>query len=204
MKNIYNMKIVAATNNSHKISEITSILDKNIILVSLADINIHEDIPEEENTLEGNARAKARYVNIKNGMDVFADDTGLEVNCLGNKPGVYSARYAGEQCNSDDNIELLLKEMKNCSDRKARFRTIIVLILNNQEYTFEGIVNGRISSKRSGKEGFGYDPVFIPEGEERSFAEMSLEEKNMISHRARAVRKLTDFLLSHQGNNATL
>ncbi len=195
------MKIVAATNNPHKIKEIKSVLDNSFTLVSLSDIDIVEDIPENEDTLEANARAKAMYINDKNGMDVFADDTGLEVACLGNRPGVHSARYAGDQRDSNDNIDLLLKEMEGSQDRKARFRTVIVLILDGKEHLFEGIVNGKIAKNRSGNKGFGYDPVFIPEGADRSFAEMSLAEKNLVSHRARAIRKLSDFLESKSDNN---
>jgi XTP/dITP diphosphohydrolase len=188
------MKIIFATNNSHKISEITSVIDPVFKLSGLAESGIYEDIPENESTLEGNALAKARYVYKLTGSDVFADDTGLEVDALDNEPGVLSARYAGDQKDSNDNIDKLLDRLKSKKTRKARFRTIIALILDGQEYIYEGIVTGEIIKERRGKNGFGYDPVFKPDGYNKTFAEMELEEKNIISHRARAVSKLSDFL----------
>ncbi len=188
------MEIVFATNNKHKVREISDLLDKNFTLLSLADLNITEEIPEEAETLEENALFKARYVHEKTGLNVFADDTGLEVSALGGAPGVYSARYAGEGRSFDDNIEKLLREMQNATDRSARFRTVIALILNGTEYLFEGTVEGEIIRERRGDDGFGYDPVFLAAGYDRTFAEIPLGEKNRISHRAKAVRHLLEFL----------
>lgn len=191
------MEIVFATNNPHKISEISNIIDSKFKLSGLAESGIHEDIPENENTLEGNALAKARYVYKLIGADVFADDTGLEVEALNNEPGVLSARYAGDHKNPDDNIDTLLKRLEGINNRKARFRTIIALILDGQEYLYEGIVSGEILKERRGEKGFGYDPIFMPDGYDKTFAQMDIEEKNLISHRARALKKLTDFLIHH-------
>lgn len=188
------MKIIFATNNLHKISEIKKVITDRFELSSLEESGITEDIPENENTLEGNAISKARYVYNRTGANVFADDTGLEVEALNNEPGVFSARYAGEQKNSDDNIEKLLCNLANAENRKARFRTIIALILDGEEYLFEGIASGEIIEKRSGNNGFGYDPVFKPQGFTKTFAQMNLDEKNQTSHRARAVLKLSEFL----------
>ncbi len=188
------MEIVFATNNKHKVREISDLLDKNFTILSLADLNITEEIPEEAETLEENALFKARYVHEKTGLNVFADDTGLEVSALGGAPGVYSARYAGEGRSFDDNIEKLLREMQNATDRSARFRTVIALILNGTEYLFEGTVEGEIIRERRGDDGFGYDPVFLAAGYDRTFAEIPLGEKNRISHRAKAVRHLLEFL----------
>jgi len=188
------MKIIFASNNQHKIKEIRSILGNSFTLLSLSDININEDIPEDESLLEGNALLKARYINKLTGMDVFADDTGLEIDTLDGLPGVHSARFAGENKDSDANIEKVFSLLGNTVNRKARFRTVIALILKNKEYLFEGIVNGTIISEKRGTKGFGYDPVFIPEGKKQTFAEMELEEKNSVSHRARAFEKLRDFL----------
>lgn len=188
------MEIVFATNNKHKVREISDLLDKNFTILSLADLNITEEIPEEAETLEENALFKARYVHEKTGLNVFADDTGLEVSALGGAPGVYSARYAGEGRSFDDNIEKLLREMQNTTDRSARFRTVIALILNGTEYLFEGTVDGEIIMERRGNGGFGYDPVFLAAGYDRTFAEIPLGEKNRISHRAKAVRHLLEFL----------
>ncbi len=188
------MDIVFATNNENKTREIRNILDDSFRLLSLTDLNITEDIPENEPTLEGNALHKARYVyNILN-KNVFADDTGLETELLKGLPGVKSARFAGEDKNSDANIDKLLAMLGKSKNRKARFRTVIALIMEGNEYIFEGIVDGRITSHRKGKGGFGYDPVFIPDGETRTFAEMPLSEKNKISHRAMAIEKLKSFL----------
>lgn len=188
------MELVFATNNKHKVREISDLLDSNIRILGLADLNITEDIPEEAETLEENALFKARYVHEKTGKNVFADDTGLEVNALGGAPGVYSARYAGESKSFDDNIEKLLREMHGANDRSARFRTVIALILDGTEYLFEGTIEGEIIRERRGTGGFGYDPVFLATGYDRTFAEIPLGEKNKISHRAKAMRQLLDFL----------
>lgn len=188
------MKLVFATNNKHKIREISDILDNSFSIIGLADVNITGDIPEEADTLAENALFKARYVHEKTDMNVFADDTGLEVEALGGEPGVYSARYAGEGCSFDDNINKLLNRLEGIEDRKARFRTVIALVLENREYLFEGNVEGEILTERKGTGGFGYDPVFRASGYDQTFAEMPLSEKNMISHRAVATRKLLNFL----------
>jgi len=188
------MDIVFATNNENKTREIRNILGKSFNLLSLNDLNINEDIPENEPTLEGNALHKARYVHKMLNMNVFADDTGLEIDMLNGLPGVKSARFAGENKNSDANIEKVLAMMGKSKNRKARFRTVIALIMEGKEYLFGGIVDGMIIPNRRGTDGFGYDPVFIPEGETRTFAEMPLGEKNKISHRARAFEKLRLFL----------
>ena len=188
------MKFVFASNNDHKIKEIRSILGDSHTALSLRELNIFDDIPEEEPNLEGNALAKARYIHRLTGMNVFADDTGLEVDALGGLPGVKSARFAGENKDFSANIDKLLAMLGSNNNRKARFRTIIALILNDNEYLFEGIVEGTIIDERRGSEGFGYDPVFIPSGKDRTFAEMGLSEKNTISHRGRALEKLRKFL----------
>lgn len=188
------MKLIFATNNKHKIREISDLLDQKFSILGLADVNITEDIPEDAETLEENALFKARYVHDKTGMNVFADDTGLEVDALGGAPGVYSARYAGEGRSFDDNNIKLLGEMKNVDNRSARFRTVIALILNGKEYLFEGTVEGEIIRERKGTDGFGYDPVFKALGSSMTFAEIPLSEKNKISHRAKAMRKLLSFL----------
>ena len=188
------MELVFATNNKHKIREISDLLDKNFRILGLADLGITEDIPEEAETLEENALFKARYVHEKTGLNVFADDTGLEVSSLGGAPGVYSARYAGESKSFDDNIEKLLREMMDLSERSARFRTVIALIIDGSEYLFEGTVEGEIIRERRGSGGFGYDPVFLASGYDLTFAEIPLSEKNRISHRAKAMRKLIGFL----------
>jgi XTP/dITP diphosphohydrolase len=188
------MEIVFATNNKHKIKEISDLLDNNFRILGLQDLNITEDIPEEAETLEENALFKARYVHSRTGMNVFADDTGLEVSALGGAPGVYSARYAGEGKSPDDNIVKLLGAMKGAEDRSARFRTVIAMIFEGKEYLFEGTVEGIITEERRGHGGFGYDPVFMAEGYDRTFAEMPLSEKNRISHRAIAMMKLLKFL----------
>ena len=188
------MKFVCATNNSHKISEIKRVIDNSYQLVSLKDIGITEDIPEEENTFEGNALAKARYVFQKTGMNVFADDSGLEVEALNNQPGVYSARYSGNEKDYKANNLLLLKNMKGIANREARFRTVVALIFGGKEYIFDGIIEGSITNKPRGSGGFGYDPLFVPENQKLTFAEMSIEEKNRVSHRSRAITKLSRFL----------
>lgn len=188
------MELVFATNNKHKVREISDLLDGDFKITGLSDLNITEDIPEDAETLEENALFKARYVHGKTGMNVFADDTGLEVTALGGAPGVWSARYAGENKSFDDNIDKLLREMLGATDRSARFRTVIALILDRKEYLFEGIVEGEIITERKGTGGFGYDPVFRATGSDKTFAEIPLQEKNLISHRARAMRKLISFL----------
>ena len=190
------MKLVFATNNQHKLKELQSILGEQIQLLSLKDIGCEEEIPEEQQTLEGNARQKSMYVFEKFGYSCFADDTGLEIEALNGEPGVYSARYAGEEKNSEANINKALKNLANKTNRKARFRTVISLIINGEEKQFEGIVNGEIINEKRGDEGFGYDPIFQPEGYALTFAEMNLEEKNKISHRGRAVEKLVQYLQS--------
>lgn len=196
------MKIVFATNNQHKLQEIREILGNQFEILSLADIGCHEDIPETGNTLEANAHQKAEYVFDHYHIDCFADDTGLEVDALGGAPGVHSARYAeGTDHNSEANMAKLLRELGDNDNRKARFRTVISLIqmeggnpVCSREYQFEGVVEGRIDREKHGSEGFGYDPVFIPEGYDKSFAELGEEIKNQISHRARAVKKLAEWL----------
>lgn len=190
-------ELVFATNNQHKLDEIRQILDGQIHILSLADIGCHVDIPETADTLQGNALQKARYVASHYNMDCFADDTGLEVAALDGAPGVHSARYAGGQGHdSQANMDLLLHNMEKKSDRKARFRTVIALIIKGEEHLFEGIVNGKILTERHGTDGFGYDPVFQPDGFDCTFAEMTASQKNAISHRGRATQKLVKFLTS--------
>lgn len=191
-------QIIFATNNKHKKDEVSHLLPGFEVL-TLSEIGISEDIPETGETLEENALIKANFVFEKTGLDCFADDTGLEVEALGGKPGVYSARYAGEPADPQANIDKLLAELKDIENRKARFRTVIALIQNGEPVFIEGIVNGRIIECRSGASGFGYDPVFIPDGYAQTFAQMSLEEKNKISHRGKATRKLVEFLNSSKG-----
>jgi XTP/dITP diphosphohydrolase len=199
------MTIVFASNNEHKIREIKSILGNSFTLLSLSDIKIQEEIPEDEPILEGNALFKARYIHNATGMNVFADDTGLEIDALDGLPGVHSARFAGESKDSSANIEKVLNMLDRTENRKARFRTVIALIFEKKEYLFEGIVTGTIIREKRGTEGFGYDPVFIPDGKNQTFAEMELVEKNTISHRARAFEKLRDFLYEYplQNNKVT-
>ena len=186
--------LVFATNNLHKLEEVRDILGGSFRIASLKEIGCTDDIPETADTLEGNSLQKARYVKEKFGYDCFADDTGLEVEALGGAPGVFSARYAGPGHDSEANMQKLLKELEGKTNRQAQFRTVVALILEGREYTFEGIVRGTILTERRGTAGFGYDPVFVPEGYAETFAEMGSEEKNRISHRARAVQKLADFL----------
>ena len=191
------MKIVFATNNKHKLEEIKDILGKDFEIVSLAEIGCHEDIPETGLTLEENARQKSTYIVEHYNHDCFADDTGLEVDALNGEPGVHSARYAeGTDHDSEANMRKLLSKMANVKDRTARFRTVISLIINGVEHQFEGRVEGWIATEKHGTEGFGYDPIFIPEGYDKSFAELGEEVKNQISHRARAVKKLAEYLSS--------
>ena len=190
------MKLVFATNNLHKLREVQEMLSNSIEVLSLKDIGCFEDIEETESTLEGNAKLKADYITEKYGFDCFADDTGLEVEALDGKPGVYSARYAGEHGNAEKNMEKLLIELQNKSSRKAKFRTIIALNLRNKQYLFEGICDGEILNEKSGVKGFGYDPIFKPKNASCSFAEMNSEEKNIISHRGIAIQELVQFLNS--------
>lgn len=188
-------KLVFATNNEHKLREVRTILGNKVELLSLADIGCHADIPETADTLDGNALIKAHYVYDNYGLDCFADDTGLEVEALNGAPGVHTARYADEQGHdSEANVRKLLHEMKEKESRKARFRTIIALIEKGEEQLFEGIVEGEIAKIKQGTNGFGYDPIFIPEKTGQTFAEMGPEKKNQISHRARAVEKLCNYL----------
>ena len=188
-------RLVIATNNAHKLEEITAVVGDKFEIVSLADINCHEDIPETADTLEGNALLKAGFVYERYGLDVFADDTGLEVDALYGRPGVHTARYAFPDRNdSDANVDKLLQELHGKSNRSAHFRTVIALIYRGEEFLFEGRVDGQISEERRGTEGFGYDPVFSPEDTGKTFAELGIEVKNHLSHRARAVQKLCTFL----------
>jgi XTP/dITP diphosphohydrolase len=191
---MFDNKMVVATNNAHKLKEIAAILGQEIELLSLKDIQCFADIPETADTLEGNARQKAMYIYENYGMDCFADDTGLEVEALGGAPGVFSARYAGEGHDSEANMQKLLKELAGKENRKAQFRTVICLIRNGKEHLFEGIVKGEIIQEKRGGEGFGYDPIFVPEGYDLTFAELGDDVKNTISHRARSVEKLCQFL----------
>lgn len=187
-------RFVFATNNAHKLEEVSYILGEKVELLSLKDIGCHEDIPETADTLEGNALLKARYTAEKYHVDCFADDTGLEVEALDGAPGVYSARYAGDGHDSEANMRKLLKDMEGMENRKARFRTVFALIVDGKEHLFEGIVKGEIITNRKGTSGFGYDPIFVPEGYAQTFAEMGNELKNKISHRAVATNKLCRFL----------
>ena len=188
------MDLVFATNNQHKLQELQAILGDEFRLLSLKDIGCNEDIPEEQPTLEGNASQKSHYIFNKFGYNCFADDTGLEIDALNGEPGVYSARYAGEEKSAEANMKKVLHKMAKINRRKARFRTVISLIINGKEDLFEGVVNGEILFSKKGGSGFGYDPIFQPDGFEKSFAEMGMDEKNKISHRGRAVQKLVNFL----------
>jgi len=191
-------KLVFATNNKHKLAEVRAILKDQFEVYSLAEINCFDDIPETTNTLEGNAEQKAVWVLDKYGYDCFADDTGLEIAALDGRPGVYSARYAGENCSFDDNNKKVLEELKGKINRDAKFRTVICLKLNGETHYFSGEVQGQIIDKHRGSKGFGYDPIFIPEGHSQSFAEMGDELKNTMSHRYRATQKLVEFLEKFQ------
>lgn len=188
-------KLVFATNNAHKLAEIRAILSGHVEIVSLEEIGCHDEIPETAETLEGNALIKARYIYDRYGLYCFADDTGLEVEALGGAPGVYSARYAGPQCSPQDNIHKLLEALAETAEpRRAAFRTVIALIDEQGEHLFEGTVQGEIMTEAEGTEGFGYDPIFRPEGSTHSFAAMGSTPKNRISHRARALAKLEEYL----------
>lgn len=189
------MELIFATNNQHKLQEVRAILGDSIRIISLEEAGIFDELPENQDTLEGNASEKAWYVFDKTGKSCFADDTGLEVEALDGRPGVYSARYAGEGRSSRDNIEKLLEELQGHRNRKARFRTVFSLIIGGTELQFDGVVDGDIILKPAGESGFGYDPVFMPEGYELTFAEMPDEEKNSISHRFRAAQAMKRFLI---------
>ena len=188
------MKIIFATNNTHKLNEVQAILGPEFELATPRMVGITEEIPEEQETIEGNASQEAHYIHERTGNNCFADDTGLEVEALGGAPGVHSARYASDGHDFEANNQLLLRNLDGVGNRCARFRTVISLILDGKEHLFEGIVEGHIAQCPSGNEGFGYDPLFIPEGSTKTYAEMSAEEKNALSHRGRAVRKLVEFL----------
>ncbi len=188
------MKILFATNNAHKLTEVQAVLGDRYTLVTPRDCGVTEEIPETQPTLEGNALQKARYLHERTGLDCFADDTGLEVEALGGAPGVHSARYATDGHDFAANNRLLLQNLAGKENRRARFRTVVALILGGREYLFEGVVEGQIIDRETGHEGFGYDPLFRPDGYDRPFAQMTTEEQNAVSHRARAVRKLAAFL----------
>ena len=188
------MKLVFASNNKNKIAEIQQQVGSQFQIVSLEDIGCYVDIPETAETIEGNAILKANYVTDNYGLPCFADDTGLEIESLNNEPGVYSARYAGEQKNADDNMNLVLQKLESQANRNAQFKTIIALNINNEQHLFEGIVKGEITTEKSGSQGFGYDPIFQPAGFSTTFAEMTMEQKSVISHRGIAVQKLINFL----------
>lgn len=188
------MKLVFATNNQHKLQELKHLLNSSIELLCLNDINCNDEIPENQETLEGNAAEKSFYIFNKYGLNCFADDTGLEIEALNGEPGVYSARYAGEEKSSENNMNLVLEKLDKIKNRKARFRTVISLVIDGHETQFEGVVDGHILKEKRGKTGFGYDPIFQPNESDFSFAEMPMEEKNKISHRGRAVQKLVMYL----------
>ena len=187
--------IVFATNNAHKLEEVRQIVGERFRVLSLKEINCHDDIPETADTLEGNALIKARWIKERYGFDCFADDTGLMVDALGGAPGVHTARYAGDDCNSEKNVSKMLSELEGVEERNAHFSTVIALIYEGQEVVMEGRVDGIIATKRGGNGGFGYDPIFIPEGYDITFAEMPAYEKNAISHRGRAMQKLMAVLM---------
>ncbi|WP_338647949.1 non-canonical purine NTP diphosphatase [Flavobacterium sp. KS-LB2] len=192
------MQLVFASNNKNKILEIQSMLPETIEILSLESIGCHEEIPETAATIEGNAVLKANYVTQKYGYNCFADDTGLEVDALNGEPGVYSARYAGEQRNSDDNMNKLLESLSKKSNRKAHFKTVIALNLSGEQYLFTGIAKGEITIEKIGNQGFGYDPIFKPEEYQETFAQLSLDIKNKISHRGKATQQLIDFLMQNK------
>lgn len=195
------MHIVFATNNKNKLKEIQNLIPEGIVIKSLNDINCHEEIPETGKTLQANAKQKSDYVVDGYQVNCFADDTGLEILALNGEPGVYSARYAGPQRDSNDNMNLVLKNLEGETNRNAQFKTVISLYLDGKQYFFEGICEGQITQEKSGSEGFGYDPIFTPNGYKTTFAEMSMQEKNKISHRGRAVQKLIAFLENYEKEN---
>ena len=188
------MKLIFATHNSNKAFEVQKLLPEHFHVLTLDDLIFFDEIPENEPTIEGNSAFKANFVFNKFNLNCFADDTGLEIEALKGRPGVHSARYAGEEKIADENMNLVLKELNQVSNRRARFKTIITLIIDGEQHIFEGIVNGRIIDEKRGTNGFGYDPIFIPENETKTFAEMGLSEKNKFSHRARALEKMIAFL----------
>jgi len=192
------ISIIFATNNVHKLEEVRQILGPRFRVISLSEAGISSDIPEDFETLEENALQKAQFIYDRTGIPVFADDTGLEVDALGGKPGVYSARYAGEDANPVNNVNKLLSELTGVKNRKARFRCVIAWVSSEEKRCFEGIVNGEITHSRSGSGGFGYDPVFVPDGSDKTFAELPAETKNEISHRGRAVRLFSEYLTKLQ------
>ncbi len=191
-------RLLFATNNAHKLAEVQAVLGSGFELTTPRACGVTEEIPETCDTLEGNASQKAHYLYDRMGMDCFADDTGLEVAALGGAPGVHSARYATDGHDFSANNELLLRNLAGVADRRARFRTVVALLLGGKEYRFEGVVEGRIIDHAIGHEGFGYDPLFIPDGSSKTFAEMTADEKNAVSHRGRAIRKLASFLLTRR------
>ncbi|MDP2388216.1 MAG: non-canonical purine NTP diphosphatase [Bacteroidota bacterium] len=188
------MHLIFATHNKNKVFEVTKLVSKDHEILNLSDINYSEDIPETGDTLEENALLKARFIHKIFNKNCFSDDSGLEIESLNNEPGVYSARYAGEEKSDEANMNKVLEKLNGSHSRSAQFRTVIVLIIAGKEYLFEGIIKGKIAVKKKGSNGFGYDPIFIPNGFIKTFAEMSIEEKNLISHRAIAIKKLTAFL----------
>ena len=190
------MKLVFATHNQNKAKEIQSLLDERFEILTLSEINCNDEIPETAETLEGNSLLKAQFVSENFKVNCFADDTGLEIVALDGKPGVYSARYAGEEKSAEANMNRVLLELENSVNRTAQFRTVITLVLENKTFTFEGIVKGEIIREKRGTDGFGYDPIFVPEGQNKTFAEMTMAEKNLQSHRARAFQKMIEFLTS--------
>jgi len=187
-------QLIFATNNNHKLTELSAAVNKSFVLKSLSDIGFNEDIPEPFDTLEDNALAKVRYLHERYRINCFADDTGLEIEALNGAPGVFSARFAGDQKDSEANMQKVLDLLQGIDNRKARFRTVIALNYDNKEYLFEGVVNGKIIKERTGDMGFGYDPIFVPDGFDTTFAQMDIDVKNQISHRGRATAKLIEFL----------
>jgi XTP/dITP diphosphohydrolase len=190
------MELIFATHNKNKVIEVKSLINQNINLLNLSDINFTDDINETATTLEGNALLKAQTIFSKTNFNCFADDSGLLVDALNGEPGVYSARYAGEQKNDEDNITKILNNLKGIENRKAQFKTVLALIINGKEHLFEGIMHGEITYEKMGLNGFGYDPIFMPQGYSKTFAELTLEEKSKISHRAIALNKMIDFINS--------
>ncbi|MFM7636603.1 MAG: non-canonical purine NTP diphosphatase [Crocinitomicaceae bacterium] len=196
------MKIIFASHNQNKVKEIQNLLGNEIQLLSLTELGLEEDIPETANTIEGNSLLKAKYIWDKYQMTCFADDTGLEIEALNGEPGVFSARYAGDKKNDDANIDKILFKLSGHENRNARFKTVITLIIDGQEFQFTGIVTGEIGLEKVGQNGFGYDPIFLPEKKGKTFAEMTLNEKNLFSHRARAFHQLVNFITEYNGINS--